>query len=74
MVIIIEVCERSEMAPKGFRSVTLPKDVVDEVEKFVQVHGDKLKLIGIKKINHVFERAWYHYKEYVTKRLDDLGP
>jgi hypothetical protein len=51
------------------RSVTLPKDVVDEAEKFLEIHADKLKKMGIKKISHVFERSWYIYKDYLTDHM-----
>lgn len=48
---------------KNQRSVTLPKDVVDEAESWLNENSEKLKRKGIKKISHVFERAWYYYHD-----------
>ena len=45
------------------RSVTLPKDVVDEAERILEKNRERLKKIGIKKISHIFERAYYNYKD-----------
>ena len=56
--------------PSGnFRSTSLPKEVVDEVETFIDSHREALKRMGIKKISHVFERAWYRYKDYLKESL-----
>jgi len=51
------------MSPDYGRSVTLPREVVDEVEKFIQANQETLKKMGIKKISHVFERAWYFWRD-----------
>ena len=57
--------------PRGWgRSVTLPKEIVDEVEKFLEVHEERLKRMGIKKISHVFERSWYYYKDYLEEHFN----
>lgn len=51
------------MTDPNHRSVTLSKEVVDEIEQILESKREKLKKIGIKKISHVVERAWYVYKE-----------
>jgi len=51
------------MPYKGFRSTSLPKEIVDEVEQFLEVNRETLKKMGIKKISHVFERAWYYWRD-----------
>ena len=62
--------ERGLGMPSGYsRSGTLPKDVVDEVQKFLEVHKSQLRKMGIKKISHVFERAWYVYKDQLESSL-----
>jgi len=33
------------------------------VENWIKENKQNLKKIGIKKISHAFERAWYYYKE-----------
>ena len=58
-----------DMPYKGFRSTSLPREVVDEVQEFLATHREKLKRMGIKKISHVFERAWYRYKDYLKESL-----
>lgn len=56
------------MPKKGYRGTTLPKEVVDEIEEFLRLHRDRLKKMGIKKISHVLERAWYVYKDHLESR------
>lgn len=51
------------MPYKNQRSVTLPKDVVDDVEDVLKNHKQELRREGIKKISQMFERAWFWYKE-----------
>ena len=53
-----------------YRKIGLSKDLVDEVEKFLEVHQAKLRKTGIKTIGHVFERAWYCYKDYLEEHLN----
>lgn len=54
------------MPYKGFRSTSLPKEVVDEVEAYLEAHREELKRRGIKKISHVFERAWYVFEDQLA--------
>ena len=51
------------MPYKGFKTVTLPEEVVDDAKEVLENNKERLKKIGIKKVSHVFERAWYHYKD-----------
>ena len=47
----------------------MPQDVVDDIEKFINAHAEKLRKMGIRKISHMLERAWYRYKDYLEKEL-----
>jgi len=58
------------MPDPNHRSVTLPKEIVDEAEKLIKENKEELKRIGIKKISHVFERAWYDYKSKIIEEIN----
>ena len=52
-----------KMPYKNYRSVTLPKAVVDEVEEYLKKDKGKLEREGVRKISHLLEKAWVEYKE-----------
>ena len=58
------------MPYKGYTAVTLPKEVVDEVKELIEKHREDLRKIGIKKVSHIFERAWYNYKPQLEKEIN----
>lgn len=51
------------MPHRNQRSVTLPRDIVDDVEEILNNHPRELRRQGIKKISHMLERSWLWYKD-----------
>lgn len=48
---------------RSHKSVSVPREIHDDIEQFIHEHRTELSKIGIKKISHVIERSWYHFKE-----------
>jgi hypothetical protein len=51
------------MPYKGYKSITLPEDIVNEMKKYLEENKEELRRRHIKKISHVVEEAWYFFKE-----------
>ena len=51
------------MPYKGHQAITVSQELYDEIKEWLEANRENLKKIGIKKISHVVERAWYEFKE-----------
>jgi hypothetical protein len=49
------------------RTVSLSKDVVDEIEKYLSEHQEQLKTIGLRKISQILEVSWFYYRDNSLK-------
>jgi hypothetical protein len=53
-------------------TINIPKDVYDEIVKYLETHEKELRRRHIKAISHLIEELWNHYKETKNIMLEPL--